>query len=126
MATVALACYLLFGVLAFGWRTFVQLRRTGDTGWRGLSGRPGSAEWWGGVLFASAIALGFAATALALTETVEPIAALNGAVAHVLGLVLFAAGLGGTLGAQLAMGVAWRIGVDERERTELVIGGPFA
>ena len=30
-----------------------------------------------------------------------------------------------TFGAQLAMGNAWRIGVDPEERTELVTNGPF-
>lgn len=43
-----------------------------------------------------------------------------------LGAVLFLAGLGLTVVAQLAMGDAWRIGVQEGERTELRTHGPFA
>ena len=46
-------------------------RRTGDHGFRGLSGRAGSAEWWGGVLL----------TAGAILMTAAPLAALTGVVA---------------------------------------------
>jgi protein-S-isoprenylcysteine O-methyltransferase Ste14 len=35
------------------------------------------------------------------------------------------AGIVAMFGAQLAMGDAWRIGLDETERTGLVTGGPF-
>ena len=49
--------YALFGALAFGWRSIVQYRRTGSTGFKGLSGTVGSIEWCGGALFVVAIAL---------------------------------------------------------------------
>jgi protein-S-isoprenylcysteine O-methyltransferase Ste14 len=39
--------------------------------------------------------------------------------------VVFVVGLLGTLHAQWAMGSSWRIGVDDRERTQLVARGPF-
>ncbi|MDQ3757610.1 MAG: isoprenylcysteine carboxylmethyltransferase family protein, partial [Actinomycetota bacterium] len=42
-----------------------------------------------------------------------------------LGLVLAVGGIAATLYAQIAMGSSWRIGVDPRERTELVTSGPF-
>jgi protein-S-isoprenylcysteine O-methyltransferase Ste14 len=45
---------------------------------------------------------------------------------HVAGLVLSVGGIAATLGAQLAMGDSWRVGVDPGERTELVTSGPFA
>jgi hypothetical protein len=60
MAPWALALYALYAALAFGGRTLVQLRRTGSTGFKGLSGRPLSAEWTGGVLFFAALLLGLA------------------------------------------------------------------
>ncbi len=41
-AWAALALYLAGLVLAFGVRTWLQVRRTGTSGFRGLSGRPGS------------------------------------------------------------------------------------
>ncbi|GAA1792321.1 MAG: isoprenylcysteine carboxylmethyltransferase family protein [Actinobacteria bacterium] len=40
--------------------------------------------------------------------------------------VVAASGIFCTYAAQLAMGTAWRIGVDPTERTELVTSGPFA
>jgi protein-S-isoprenylcysteine O-methyltransferase Ste14 len=126
MAALALGAYALYMALAFGLRTAMQLRRTGSSGFEGVSGRPGSAEWWAGILFVVAIAVGLAAPVLALTGVVEPIAALDVTAVHAAGIALFAVGLAGTLAAQVAMGESWRIGVDEAATTELVTGGPFA
>jgi protein-S-isoprenylcysteine O-methyltransferase Ste14 len=126
MDALALGAYALYMALAFGLRTAIQLRRTGSSGFEGVSGRPGSAEWWAGVLFVVAIAVGIAAPLLALLGVVEPLAALDATAVHVAGVVLFALGLAGTLAAQVAMGDSWRIGVDERASTELVTDGPFA
>ncbi|MFN8114426.1 MAG: isoprenylcysteine carboxylmethyltransferase family protein [Solirubrobacterales bacterium] len=126
MAELALALYVLYLVLAFGLRTALQVRATGSTGFHGLGGRPGSPEWIAGVLFAVALILGLAAPVLALTGTVEPIAALDGAGVHVAGAIVTVAGIVLTLLAQVAMGDSWRIGVDHDERTELVTDGPFA
>jgi len=125
VAELALLLYLVYFALAFGLRTLIQVRRTGSTGFVGLRGRPGSAEWWGGVLFAAALVLGLAAPVLDLLEVVDPITALDGGVGHALGLALAIAGTALTLYAQLAMGTSWRIGVDSAERTELVTTGPF-
>ena len=58
MAALALGAYALYMALAFGLRTVVQLRRTGSSGFEGVSGQPGSAEWLAGVLFVVAIAMG--------------------------------------------------------------------
>ena len=91
-----------------------------------MSGRPGSAEWFAGVLFVVALVVGVAAPVLALADVVEPIAALDTTGVHVAGIALFAAGLAATLAAQFAMGESWRIGVDESERTDLVVTGPFS
>ena len=126
MALWALCLYAIYVALAFGARTLVQLRSTGSTGFKGISGRPFSAEWAGGVLFVVGVVLFLAAPLLALAGVAEPIAALDGPLGHALGFVFFFAGLTGTLVAQWAMGRSWRIGVDERERTELVTAGPFA
>lgn len=126
MAGWALALFLVYLALAFGGRTFVQLRRTGSSGFRGISGRPGSIEWVGGVLFVAALALGLAAPALQLAGVVNAVEAMDRTVVHTVGFIAFGAGLVGTLAAQGAMGSSWRVGVDESERTELVTGGPFA
>jgi protein-S-isoprenylcysteine O-methyltransferase Ste14 len=126
MAATALALYALYGALAFGARIAIHFRRTGTSGIKGVSGAPGSVEWLARVGVAVALAVGVAAPALAAADLVEPIEALDEAVIHALGIVLFALGLAATVLAQAAMGASWRIGVDERERTELVTGGPFA
>jgi len=124
-AWVALALYLAGLVLAFGVRTWLQLCRTGTSGFRGISGRPGSLAWWGGVLFPAAVLLGLAAPVLVLTGATPPLGALAHPVVAGAGLVVGAGGLVVVLLAQQAMGASWRIGVDDSERTELVTSGLF-
>jgi protein-S-isoprenylcysteine O-methyltransferase Ste14 len=126
MATLALWLWSLFGLLAFVLRVAIHIRRTGESGLRGVTGRPGSVEWLAGVGFVAAIALGVAAPVLALADAVEPIDALDRTWLHVLGIVLYGAGLIGVLVAQGTMGGSWRVGVDEDERTALVTTGPFS
>lgn len=126
MAETALVLYGAYLALAFGLRTAIQLRRTGSSGFHGLGGRVGSAEWLAGVGFAIALILGAAAPVLALADLVQPIGALSGPAGHAAGLALAVLGIAATLYAQIAMGTSWRIGVDHGERTELVTTGPFA
>jgi protein-S-isoprenylcysteine O-methyltransferase Ste14 len=123
---LALAFYTLYLALAFGLRTWIQLRRTGESGFKGISGRPGSLEWTAGVLFIVAIGVGVAAPLLDVFDVIEPLDAFDSAGLRATGVAFFIAGLIGTLYAQIAMGASWRIGVDESERTELVTSGPFA
>lgn len=125
MAYAALAGYFVFLLLAFGLRTVVQLRRTGDSGFRGVTGRPGSAEWFAGRLFAVALLVGMLGPVLALAEVVEPLPGLNTGAVHVAGVLIYVAGLALTLASQFQMGTSWRVGVDEGERTELVERGLF-
>ncbi len=115
MTSIALIGWLVFGLLAFGLRSWLHWRQTGSTGFRGLSGRPGSLEWTGGALFIVACVAGPAAPFVGPRWAPWPVA----------GTALFLVGLAGTLWAQLSMGTSWRIGVDERERTALVTRGPF-
>ncbi len=126
MAWLALGLYLIYLLSAFVARSILQYRRTGSTGFRGVSGRPGSAEWFGGVLFIVALVLGVAAPVLDLAGVVEPAGAVDGRFAHGLGGVLAAAGIILTLASQGAMGRSWRIGVDADERTALVTSGLFS
>lgn len=124
-ARFALAGFAVFFLLAFGLRSLIHYRRTGTTGFVGLSGRPGSAEWWGGVLFALALVAAVAAPLLQLAGAVEPAAWLAQPWARAVGGLLYLAGVAGTLWAQFAMGESWRIGVDTGARTALVAAGPF-
>lgn len=123
-ASVALGLYVVGLVMTFGLRSWAHRRTTGDSGFRGLSGRPGSAPWWGGVLFAGALALTTVGLVLAVTGTTPPIDVPAGL--GWTGLVVAVIGFALVLLAQSGMGRSWRIGVDHAERTELVTGGLFA
>jgi protein-S-isoprenylcysteine O-methyltransferase Ste14 len=128
MTTTAAALMVdLLGLSAtFGWRTLAHYRATGHTGYQGISGRPGSLPWWGGVLFVLALFLTVAAPVLALTDLVTPPAGWPHPLLAGSGLALAAAGIGVALLAQHQMGITWRIGVDPSERTALVTEGVFA
>jgi protein-S-isoprenylcysteine O-methyltransferase Ste14 len=126
MPGLALILLALYGFLAFGVRMLVQVRRTGSTGFNGLGGASGSLERIGGLLFATSAVLCTAGPALQLAGALGPVGALAGDATDIAGIVLAVVGIVGTVVAQLAMGDAWRIGVDSSERTELVAHGPFS
>lgn len=125
MAALALVLYGLSLTLTFGVRIAVQLRWTGSTGVHGFTADATGLERFAGVLFVAGLVAGAAAPLLALLGILEPISAFDGSVGHAVGVVLGVVGVLLTFGAQLAMGDAWRIGVDPEERTELVTSGPF-
>lgn len=122
-AWTGLVVYVAGLGLAFGVRSWLQWRATGSTGFRGISGRPGSGAWWGGVLFVVALVLGIAAPPLVIAGLGGP--SVEHPALGVLGLVVAIAGLVLTLAAQQGMGTSWRIGVDDTERTDLVDSGLF-
>ncbi|MGZ5308864.1 MAG: methyltransferase family protein [Solirubrobacterales bacterium] len=126
MVTAALVLLGVFLVLTFGVRVGVQVRRTGTTGLKGIRAGAGSVEWFGGVLFVLSTLLGGIAPVLVATGVLDPIEALDTDAVHAAGIALAVAGIVGVFAAQMAMGDAWRIGVDPGERTELVTGGIFS
>lgn len=126
MPALGLALFVLDGLLAFGVRMAVQLRRTGSTGFKGMSSAAGPAERIGGLLFVTAVALCLVGPVLQLAGVLDSVEALSGTAGDAIGVVLASAGIAITLVAQFAMGDDWRIGVDPGERTELVTHGPFA
>jgi protein-S-isoprenylcysteine O-methyltransferase Ste14 len=83
-------------------------------------------EWICGLLLVLATVLCVAGPLLQLSGSVSPVQALEGDLTEILGVLLAAAGIGGTVIAQFAMGESWRIGVDPSERTNLVTQGPFS
>lgn len=115
-----------FGVLTFGVRVVIQLRRTGRTGLIGLREGAGAADWGSGILFIGGMAMGVASPVLVLNDTLDPISALDVDALHAIGIVLGAAGGLAVFAAQLGMGESWRIGVSDEERTDLVTRGWFA
>ena len=126
MSTAALLIYLVGLAVVFGLRTRLQIRRTGSSGFHGISGALGSLRWWAGISFVAALVIGLAALILATVDVVPRFSGTPADTAGVVGLVLAVSGFAGVLAAQTGMGSSWRIGVKETERTELVTSGLFA
>ncbi len=125
MAVLALSLFAVFAALGFGWRSWVQYRHTGSTGFRGISGEPGSVEWFAGLGFAISLAAAVLAPGLQLAGAVEPASVLISPWIQLLGIVIAVAGIAAMVCAQLDMGDSWRIGVDTGETTTLVRTGLF-
>lgn len=124
-ALAALVLYLGWAGTTFGVRALVQYRRTGDAGFRGVSGTPGGVAWWAGVGFVLAV-LGGLAAPLAALAGLPGLPFAGGVLVRGFGLFVAVAGVLLTLVAQSGMGASWRVGVDTRERTALVTAGLFA
>jgi protein-S-isoprenylcysteine O-methyltransferase Ste14 len=122
----ALLIHLVGLAVVFGLRTWLQIRRTGSSGFHGISGEPGSLRWWAGISFVAALVLGLAALVLAATDVVPRPRGTTADTAGAVGLVMALVGFAGVLAAQTGTGSSWRIGVEESERTELVTSGLFA
>lgn len=126
---VAYVALVLFGVLMLvigAWRRRIQLVRTGDSGNRRRWRPDGTMEWWALALAdLGYLLVGVGAPAAALAG-LPPLAVVDRAWIHGIGVVIAVAGITATLLAQLGLGASWRIGVDETETTELVTTGPFA
>lgn len=120
---LVLCALVLYGAFAFGWRSWLQWRRTGSTGFKGVSGRIGSAEWLGGVLLVVAFVTAALAPLWVIFGWSTGIAPSPPLV--MIGVLLLVTGAAGTFKAQLDLGESWRIGVDPAERTALVARGLF-
>jgi protein-S-isoprenylcysteine O-methyltransferase Ste14 len=117
--------FAVFAALGFGWRSWEQRCRTGSTGFRGISGRLGSAEWFAGVGLVAALAAAVLAPVLQLLGVVAPVNVLQAPWIQLTGIVIAALGIFATVYAQLDMGDSWRIGVDPSQTTTLVRSGVF-
>jgi protein-S-isoprenylcysteine O-methyltransferase Ste14 len=124
MAWLAFGVYLAGMLAAFGVRTWMHYRATGDTGHRIPA--TGTAGWWAQLLMVAGALAGVVALILAATGILRPIRMLDHTAVQVAGLIVALAGFAGILAAQHAMGTSWRIGVDPNERTGLVTDGVFA
>jgi protein-S-isoprenylcysteine O-methyltransferase Ste14 len=125
MATVALALYIAFGLLALGLRCWMQWRRTGSTGFQRISRGVSLLGLVGGVGFIVAMLGGLVAPLLQVFGVVSPLHILDHRWVNVAGFALAVCGLAATLYTQLDMGDSWRIGVDTSETTTLVRTGTF-
>jgi protein-S-isoprenylcysteine O-methyltransferase Ste14 len=113
----AVSLQLAYLALAFGWRSWRQRQTTGDWGFRLSRETEPVARAASGLITAGAAA-GIVGNGVGARDgRVAPL--------RVLGLAGMAAGVVGTLRAQLDLGSSWRIGVATDERTELVTTGVF-
>lgn len=125
MAWLAFALYLTGTLTAFGLRTWLHRRRTGDTGHRHSHPPTGTAAWWAQILLAGGLLGGLAAPLLDATGALQPLQWLDHTAVQIAGLAVALAGFVAVPAAQHAMGTSWRIGVDTGERTTLVTDGVF-
>ncbi|MCV7039846.1 isoprenylcysteine carboxyl methyltransferase [Mycolicibacterium moriokaense] len=121
----ALVLFVVFAALGFGWRSWEQRRRTGSTGFHGISGRPGSLEWFAGVGFIVSMGVAVFAPILQLLGVVSPLPFLHAPWIQIAGTVIAVFGIAATVYSQLDMGESWRIGVNKYETTTLVRTGVF-
>lgn len=110
---------------AFGVRSYLAWRATGDTGLRIDAGPAGSVAWWAKLLFIVSIVLAIGGPVIALTG---PGVLLwpESTIGQAAGLTVAVAGILIVIAAQHGMGNSWRIGVDHTEVTGLVTGGLFS
>lgn len=113
VALLDIVCLLV----AFGARTVIQRRRTGDSGWR--LGRPHSVAEGAARALLVLGAVGLAVALLRMDTTPPAALVVVAVIAAVAAVVLIAV-------AQLQMGESWRIGLDPDEETALVTSGIYA
>jgi len=114
---VGILLEVAFAVFAIGLRSWVHVRQTGDSPFRGGSGIGGVPAMFG----------------LGAVLLIGPVLDVTGALPRLVhapwltavGVVVAVLGIVATIWAQFAMGSSWRIGVDDQERTALVTAGPF-
>jgi protein-S-isoprenylcysteine O-methyltransferase Ste14 len=124
MVKLALVLYIAFLIVALGLRSWLQYRRTGDHGLRGLSRRDSPIEWLAAALVAVSFTALLAAPILTLAGLLECLKIPSWL--SVFGVFIALTGFALAIVAQLHMGASWRVGVDSSECTDLVTGGLFA
>lgn len=125
LSATAVGLWVIFFMLAFGARSLIQLRRTGDSGFR-LSHRSGTDARIASVLMTVGMLGGFAGAVVFVADQRAPSIGLDSASFRLAGLAVMVASIALTTKSQLDLRESWRIGVDERERTELVTTGIYA
>jgi protein-S-isoprenylcysteine O-methyltransferase Ste14 len=123
-ADIAIVLFAVFGVLGFGWRSWLQYRRTGSSGFRGVRAG-GATERLTGIGFVVALLMAASAPILQEANVVKPVDMLSAVWIQAAGIVVATVGIAATVYAQLEMGDSWRLGVDEKETTTLVYTGVF-
>ena len=120
----AMTLYITFLVLGVGGRIAVQYGLTGDHGIRLVRRTaPKTAKCACVLLITSFIAI-LVVSCLEATGTIRPQIQL-GESGNIIGAAISLAGIAIMVISQWQMGAAWRFGVDETERTDLVTSGLY-
>ncbi|HLM00176.1 MAG TPA: isoprenylcysteine carboxylmethyltransferase family protein [Pyrinomonadaceae bacterium] len=126
---IILPLYLVayFGV-AFVWRSVAVWRQTGVNPY--VLGKSDNAHDFIGVVFRLTFALIVAVIIVfaffsPLYQYAAPLVWIEHQIVKSIGLVLLVASLVWTAVAQIQMGASWRIGIDPKNRTELIENGLF-
>jgi protein-S-isoprenylcysteine O-methyltransferase Ste14 len=121
---LALVLSVVFFLIAFVLRSYVQWRRTGDHGFR-LSRSAGVLPRVASVLMVFGFLVVFVALVGDAAGAFDRLSALDHAGLRAAGLAVMVLALLVTSKAQVDLRDSWRIGVDQGERTELVTDGTF-
>lgn len=105
MAQVALVIYVVWAGGAFGVRSFLHRRRTGDSGLR-LYADPMTPAWWAKIGLVVAAAVGLAGPIAGLLG-VQDLPFLQFAAVRVIGVSVAIAGAASTFWVQAAMGASF-------------------
>ena len=121
----ALTLYLAFLVFAVGGRIALHYLATGDLGIRTAKRSAPKIVRFTSVLLLASFTATFALSSLDAIGVVHPQVDL-GEAANMLGAAISLAGIALMIVSQYQMGAAWRFGVDQAERTDLVTKGLYA
>jgi len=121
---MALFAYIIFFLLAIIGRVILQYRLTGDHGLRALNSQASLIKKISTILFLVSFLSSFTLTFFFTLNKYEfPLH--FGSLTDVTGGLLCSSGIIVTIIAQYQMGIAWRIGVDENEKTDLITHGLY-
>lgn len=122
-SNAALGLLIVFFIVIVGVRVAVQTKRTGEHGLRPTKLQQPRIKVVADLVWLVVTACFSAAVVLAWRGALPLVAAPP----HIaVGLATASAGLVLAFASQIAMGDAWRIGLDASEKTQLVTHGPFA
>lgn len=121
----ALTLYLVFLVFAVGGRIALHYLATGDHGIRTVKRTASNTAKCASILLFTSFVATFVLSCLDATGAIRPQVDPGGS-ANTLGAAISLAGIALMILSQYQMGTAWRFGVDQGERTDLVTGGLYA
>ncbi len=121
----ALTLYIVFLVLGVGGRIALQFGLTGDHGIRWVRRSASKTAKCACVLLITSFIAIFIISCIEATGTIRPQIHL-GEYRNIIGAATSLAGIAIMIIAQWQMGAAWRFGVDESERTDLVTRGLYS